>query len=91
MSSARAGAEHHGPRSELNRRLTRAYAWKELLRRTVETGSSDLHLRTGEPPIFRRDGELERHEGPELRAEEVEAMLTSIMATRELDEFREGW
>jgi twitching motility protein PilT len=61
-----------------------------LLRRTVETGSSDLHLRTGEPPIFRRDGELERHEGPELRAEEVEAMLTSIMATRELDEFREG-
>jgi twitching motility protein PilT len=63
---------------------------EELLRRTVETGSSDLHLRTGEPPIFRRDGELERHEGPELRAEEVEAMLTSIMATRELDEFREG-
>ena len=61
-----------------------------LLRRTVETGSSDLHLRTGEPPIFRRDGELERHEGPELRAEEVEAMLTSIMATRELDDFREG-
>ena len=61
-----------------------------LLRRTVETGSSDLHLRTGEPPIFRRDGELKRHEGPELRAEEVEAMLTSIMATRELDEFREG-
>ena len=61
-----------------------------LLRRTVETGSSDLHLRTGEPPIFRHDGDLERHEGPELRAEEVEAMLTSIMATRELDEFREG-
>src|SRR4029453_18752368 len=61
-----------------------------LLRRTVETGASDLHLRTGEPPIFRRDGELERHEGPELRAEEVEAMLTSIMAARELDEFREG-
>ena len=61
-----------------------------LLRRTVETGSSDLHLRTGEPPIFRRDGELERHEGPELRAEEVEAMLTSIMGTRELAEFREG-
>ncbi|HSR89781.1 MAG TPA: type IV pilus twitching motility protein PilT [Gemmatimonadales bacterium] len=61
-----------------------------LLRRTVETGSSDLHLRTGEPPIFRRDGDLERHEGPELRAEEVEAMLTSIMATRELDEFRDG-
>ncbi|HEY7027267.1 MAG TPA: type IV pilus twitching motility protein PilT [Gemmatimonadales bacterium] len=61
-----------------------------LLRRTVETGSSDLHLRTGEPPIFRRDGELERHEGPELRAEEVEAMLTSIMATRELADFRES-
>jgi twitching motility protein PilT len=61
-----------------------------LLRRTVETGSSDLHLRTGEPPIFRRDGELERHEGPGLRAEEVEAMLTSIMGTRELAEFREG-
>ncbi|HEU5153325.1 MAG TPA: type IV pilus twitching motility protein PilT [Gemmatimonadales bacterium] len=60
-----------------------------LLRRTVETGSSDLHLRTGEPPVFRRNGELSRHEGPELRAEEVEAMLTSIMAAKELDEFRE--
>src|SRR5262245_32819833 len=58
-----------------------------LLRRTVETGSSDLHLRTGEPPIFRRNGELMRHEGPELRAEEVEAMLTSIMASKELEEF----
>jgi twitching motility protein PilT len=59
-----------------------------LLRRTVETGSSDLHLRTGEPPVFRRNGVLVRHEGPELRGEEVEAMLTSIMATKELEEFR---
>jgi twitching motility protein PilT len=61
-----------------------------LLRRTVETGASDLHLRTGEPPIFRRDGELVRHEGADLGAEELETMLTSIMATRELDEFRDG-
>src|SRR5438876_1665194 len=30
-----------------------------LLRRAVELGASDIHLKIGQPPILRRDGDLE--------------------------------
>ena len=33
------------------------------LRTLVESGSSDLHLRVGEPPIIRKEGEMQRLEG----------------------------
>ena len=29
-----------------------------LLRRAVELGASDIHLKTGKPPVLRRDGSL---------------------------------
>jgi twitching motility protein PilT len=61
----------------------------QLLRLTVETGASDLHLRTGEQPILRRDGELARQEGPVLDAEAVDQMLISIMPTPDQSTFRE--
>src|SRR3989454_10500889 len=35
----------------------------ELLRQLVHTKSSDLHLRVGEPPIFRTHGEMKRQAG----------------------------
>ena len=35
----------------------------ELLKLLVTTGSSDLHLRVGEPPIFRTHGEMKRQKG----------------------------
>ena len=60
-----------------------------LFRRLVESGASDLHLRTGEVPILRRNGELVRLEGEPLSAERLDGMLTSIMEPRELGEFRE--
>jgi len=60
-----------------------------LLRLTVEVGASDLHLRTGEPPILRRDGEMVRQEGQPLQAEALDAMLTSIMAPRDQSTFRD--
>jgi twitching motility protein PilT len=60
-----------------------------LLRTLFETGSSDLHLRTGEPPILRRSGELERIGTEPLSAERLEAMLLSIMTSKEVAEFRE--
>jgi twitching motility protein PilT len=61
----------------------------ELLRLTVASKASDLHLRTGEPPILRRDGELVRQKGTALTPEEVDGMLTSIMAPRDLGDYRE--
>ncbi len=63
---------------------------ERLLRLTVETGASDLHLRTGEPAILRKDGELLRQEGSALDAETVEAMLISIMPTGDQSSFRES-
>jgi twitching motility protein PilT len=62
---------------------------EELFRRLVDAGASDLHLRTGEPPLLRRHGELVRQERPALGVERLELMLASIMSPRELGEFRE--
>ncbi len=60
-----------------------------LLRQTVQQGSSDLHLRTGEQPILRKDGELVRQEGSALEAEALDDMLVSIMSPADLATFRE--
>jgi len=78
--AARAGVAAGSARAELDR----------LLRLTAETGASDLHLRTGERAILRRDGELLRQDGPELDAASVEAMLISIMPTPDQSAFRES-
>ncbi|HEX6433528.1 MAG TPA: type IV pilus twitching motility protein PilT [Gemmatimonadales bacterium] len=65
-------------------------AIEALFRLLVQSGASDLHLRTGEPPMLRLHGELARQEQPPLSAERLEAMLVSIMTGKELGEFREG-
>ena len=63
---------------------------ESLLRVLVDQGGSDLHLRVGEPPILRVDGELKRLEQkPTVSAALVESMITSIMPDRNLAEFRE--
>ena len=69
-----------GPRAEL----------EGLFRHLVESGASDLHLRTGEPPMLRNHGELARQSLPALSADKLDAMLVSIMTPKELGEFREG-
>jgi len=64
-------------------------AMDTLLRQLVEAGASDLHLRTGEPPLLRRNGELVRLEAEPLGADRLEAVLASIMSPKDLAEFRE--
>jgi twitching motility protein PilT len=61
-----------------------------LFRLLVESGASDLHLRTGEPPMLRLHGELARQAHPALSGDRVETMLLSIMTPKEVGEFREG-
>ena len=47
-----------------------------LLRRAVELGASDIHLKIGQPPILRRDGDLGAMEGfPALEDPNLEAIL----------------
>jgi twitching motility protein PilT len=52
-----------------------------LLRRAVEFGASDIHLKIGQPPILRRDGSLGPMEGaPGLSEEDLRAVLEQVAA-----------
>jgi twitching motility protein PilT len=62
----------------------------ELLRRAVEAGASDIHLKVGSPPVIRVDGELERMPNlPALRPKDTEAIANSIFTPRAADTFAE--
>jgi twitching motility protein PilT len=61
-----------------------------LLRLLVESGASDLHLRSGQPPLLRRQGDLAREQAEPISAERLETLLVSIMTPREIGEYREG-
>ena len=59
-----------------------------LLRALSAQNASDLHLRVGEPPILRRDGELARIAGAApLGGEQLEQMLLASMPERNREEF----
>ncbi len=89
-TTLRPSAPTAGPagRGEAELRELRS-AMDALFHQLVESGASDLHLRTGEVPILRRSGELVRIDGEPISAERLEGMLTSIMGPKELGEFRE--
>jgi twitching motility protein PilT len=82
------GAAGAGGRSAAELAEARA-AMDDLFRLLVDAGASDLHLRSGEPPLLRHHGELARQDRPALSAERLETMLISIMTPREIAEFRE--
>jgi twitching motility protein PilT len=65
-------------------------AMEVLLRLLVDSGASDLHLRSGEPPLLRRHGELVREGQAALPAERLETMLVAIMTPKEIAEYKEG-
>src|SRR5213594_3920580 len=60
-----------------------------LLRQLVHTKSSALHLRVGEPPIFRTHGEMKRQAGERVPAEQLELMLLAVMPERNRAEWKE--
>jgi len=61
---------------------------ERLLRRMVESGGSDLHLRTDAIPILRKDGELLRLEEPPIDAALLDLLLRSIMTPVDLESYR---
>ncbi|HEU5220061.1 MAG TPA: type IV pilus twitching motility protein PilT [Gemmatimonadales bacterium] len=73
-----AGPDLAGPRKELER----------LLRRMVESGGSDLHLRTDAIPLLRKDGELLRLEEPPIDAALLDLLIQSIMTPSDLESYR---
>ena len=47
-----------------------------LLRRAVDMGASDVHLKLGQPPVVRMDGDLEQVvEHPPLTEPDLESVL----------------
>jgi twitching motility protein PilT len=67
-------------------------ALDKLLRIQVSRGAADLHLRVGEPPIFRLGGDLLRLEGESaLDQGQVDAMLRSVMSEKSRAEFDARW
>jgi twitching motility protein PilT len=60
-----------------------------LLRALVQSASSDLHLRVGEPPLFRTHGEIRRTDGPVLKVQDLELLVLSIMPERNRGEWKE--
>ena len=61
----------------------------DLLKALVKSGSSDLHLRVGEPPIFRTGGDLVRHAGKPLTPGELDLLVLSIMPEMNRGEWKE--
>ena len=61
----------------------------ELLRRVVESGASDLHLKVGSPPVFRIDGELQRLDGlAHLKPADTESYATELFTQRAARDFK---
>jgi len=57
----------------------------DLLRLTVDSGASDLHLRVGLPPTLRIDGKLVfQYQIPEMTAEDMRKMLQEIVSEEEV-------
>ncbi|MCU0315781.1 MAG: type IV pilus twitching motility protein PilT [Fimbriimonadaceae bacterium] len=52
---------------------------EQLLHQVVELDASDLHIKAGNPPIFRVHGDLRRSNLPAMNEEETTAMLLSIL------------
>ncbi len=54
----------------------------ELFAAMAKHNSSDLHIKVGEPPIFRISGELVRMKGPPLGDAEASNLLTPMLTDR---------
>ena len=64
----------------------------EILAVAVKAKGSDIHIKTGLPPIVRIDGRLHPiPNAPRLAAEEVEGMAKTIMNERQRRIFDENW
>ncbi|BCN92714.1 twitching mobility protein [Thiomicrorhabdus immobilis] len=59
----------------------------QLLEFSVQQGASDLHLSTGQPPIIRINGDIQRVEAPNMEAEQLQNMIYDVMN----DEQRRGF
>jgi len=62
---------------------------RNLLAEAVERDASDLHLKTGQPPIFRVHGRLLRSQYPPLPAETVKELVYSMLSEQQIRRFED--
>ncbi|MCK4525734.1 type IV pilus twitching motility protein PilT [candidate division WOR-3 bacterium] len=60
---------------------------KDLLEEMVRRGASDLHLTVGAPPMYRKDGKLERSNYDPLSPEQVKKLIYSILNDQQKKRF----
>jgi len=63
----------------------------ELLKFTVESGASDLHLNAGSPPMVRIDGEMRKIDIPHLLPDDIHHLIYDIMTDEDRKRFEETW
>jgi len=59
----------------------------QLLEFSVQQGASDLHLSSGQPPIIRIHGEIQRIDAPAFNAEELQNMIYDVMNDEQRRQF----
>ncbi len=62
----------------------------ELLKFAKAQDASDLHISAGEPPMIRKDGELEKIETERLTKEQVHTILYDVLSDKQRKTFEEN-
>ena len=62
----------------------------KLLQACVKQGASDIHIVTGQPPVFRLDGRLRRLETKTLEPDDTVGLMKSITPERCQRELQEA-
>ncbi len=57
---------------------------KYLIKALLKYNASDLHIKVGRPPLYRINGKLIPAKIPELNAEQVEALLYSVLSQKQI-------
>lgn len=60
-----------------------------IIRESIRTGASDIHLSVGIPPILRIHGKLEKVGNYSLTAEDTESLANELLNEEEMEFFEE--
>ena len=60
-----------------------------IIRESIRTGASDIHLSVGIPPILRIHGKLEKVGNYNLTAEDTESLANELLNEEEMEFFEE--
>jgi len=63
----------------------------DLLRITIESRASDLHLSVGIPPTIRVDGELTQINAEKLTPTRINELIYALLTDEQISDFEESW